>query len=344
MMRKALSLFLCLLCVFVFTGCDGGNPSVEEVSDPVSSEPPKPVFYINPLTGIENLSEDKKDLRPVCVMINNINVAQNVQTGVQKADIVYETEVEGGITRLLAVYKDISVIDALGTIRSARYPYIELALGHDAIYVHHGSDPVYARPYLSSSGVAAFEISSPYAYREKNGLSSEHTLYTDREKILSGIEKKKFRTTTDKNTPFANFRDADEKVTSQYGVANTVSVKFSNYATSIFTYNAQTGLYTKNTKGKTNKDSKTGDTYDFTNVFILSTSIYYYPDGKHRKVELEGGSGFYASAGGYEPITWEKGKGSNSFKFYAADGSELKVNQGKSYVCLHNKDFAPTFE
>ncbi|MEE0841121.1 MAG: DUF3048 domain-containing protein [Acutalibacteraceae bacterium] len=346
MFKKVCSVILCICMLLTAVGCGGGDPSVEEVSnpDPSSSAPPKPTYYINPLTGIKNLTEEQKDLRPVSIMINNIKVAQGVQTGVQKADIVYETEVEGGITRLLAVYKDISVIDNVGTIRSARYPYIELALGHDAVYIHHGMDYTYAKPYLASSGVADFDISGKFAFRERNGLASEHTLYSDAEKIKAGIEAKKFRTTTTKNDNFANFCAEDEKVTPAGGIANTATVKFSSSYSSIFTYNAETGRYTKNSKGKDNKDYKSGATYDFTNVFVLETSITYYPDNKHRKVALSSGSGYYVSMGGYEPITWQKGSGSASFKFYAADGSELKVNQGNSWVCLYDKQFTPTFE
>ncbi|MEE0945815.1 MAG: DUF3048 domain-containing protein [Acutalibacteraceae bacterium] len=346
MFKKIIAAILCFSMLLAIIGCGAGNPSVEEVSnpEPSSSEPPQPTYYVNPLTGVKNLLEEQRELRPVAVMINNINVAQGVQTGVQKADIVYETEVEGGITRLLAVYKDISVLNALGTIRSARYPYIELALGHDAIYVHHGMDYTYAKPYLSSSGVAAINIGSPYAYREKNGLATEHTLYTDAEKLKAGIEAKKFRSTTTKNDTFANFTADDEKIVPSEGGAVTATVKFSNYATSIFTYNEQTGLYTKNTKGKTNKDVKSGETYDFKNVFVLATTVSYYPDNKHRKVALNSGSGYYVSEGGYQAITWQKGSGSASFKFFAADGSELKVNAGNSWVCLHSKEFAPKFE
>ena len=80
-------------------------------------------------------------------MINNISVAQSVQTGLSKADIVYETEVEGGITRLLAVFQDITAAEKIGTIRSARYPYVDLAMGHNAIYVHCGQDGTYCEPH-----------------------------------------------------------------------------------------------------------------------------------------------------------------------------------------------------
>lgn len=45
---------------------------------------------------------------------------------------------EGGITRMLAVYQSLEDVGSIGSIRSARPYYIELALGHDALYVHAG--------------------------------------------------------------------------------------------------------------------------------------------------------------------------------------------------------------
>ena len=47
--------------------------------------------------------------------------------------------VEGGITRCMGIYGDISDVEKIGSIRSARKYYVELAQGYDAAYVHAGS-------------------------------------------------------------------------------------------------------------------------------------------------------------------------------------------------------------
>ena len=44
--------------------------------------------------------------RPIAVMINNIVTARPYHSGLQDAYMVYEMIVEGGITRLMALYKD----------------------------------------------------------------------------------------------------------------------------------------------------------------------------------------------------------------------------------------------
>ena len=131
MYRKILALAVVALMV-CFAGCGkkdtGSETSVDLPTQAEVKNEPKAEYYANPLTGVEELTKEKSQDKPVAIMVNNISVAQKVQTGLSKADIVYETEVEGGITRLLAVFQDISKVEKIGTVRSARYAYIDLAM------------------------------------------------------------------------------------------------------------------------------------------------------------------------------------------------------------------------
>ena len=148
MLKRLLILTLAALAVLL-SGCSIDPPEPnrkDETSNTVSVKEPEEI--LNPLTGAPDIVSGKENNRPVAIMINNISVAQPVQTGVNNADIVYETEVEGGITRLMAVYQDIASVGQIGPVRSARYPYVDLALGNDAIYVHCGQDNLYCKPHL----------------------------------------------------------------------------------------------------------------------------------------------------------------------------------------------------
>ena len=109
MFKRVLSLLLCLVFVLL-VGC-GAKEEVKPSTDAATSseeKAPEPVLAVNPLTGIKNMDPEIANNRPVAITINNISVAQPVQTGLTEAEIVYETEVEGGITRLVAVFQDIS--------------------------------------------------------------------------------------------------------------------------------------------------------------------------------------------------------------------------------------------
>ena len=77
--------------------------------------------------------------RPFAVMIDNHSDAWP-QVGLQKAYMIYEIIVEGGETRLMALFKGANV-EQIGPVRSARHYFIDYAMENDAIYAHFGQSP-----------------------------------------------------------------------------------------------------------------------------------------------------------------------------------------------------------
>ncbi len=293
---------------------------------------------VNPLSGLVNLDPAKAGKRPVAVMINNADVAQDVQMGVSKAEIVYETLAEGGVTRMMAVFQDYENAGQIGTVRSARYAFTDLAMGMDAIYVHAGTDPIYNKPHMSEIGISHLDLGTngaSAAFREKNkpGLATEHTLYTTGEKLAAAIESNDFRTTLkeSRNKPFFSF----EEIGAPEGGASAQSVKvvFSpgNYY-SDYQYNAEEKVYLKFEMGSAHKDLATKEQLTVKNIFILFTSIPEFGDGYHVNQDLSYGSGIYVSEGKATDITWEKGGSSDKLVMKNKDGSELKVNPGNSWI------------
>ncbi len=345
MLRKltvtALALFMLLA-----SGCGSKDvvsepEEVKSVESIVESEP-EPVVYINPLTGEDDLEKGEDTRRPVAVMIGNCNDGRKVQTGVGKADIIYETEAEGGETRLMAVFQDVTDIDRIGSVRSARYAYIDLAMGHNAIYIHCGCDPTYAKPHLDDIDHIGDE--SDYGKRFKNGRPSWHTLYATKDKLWSSIEKK-FKTENKSNDPWQSFASEDETVSLAGGVANSVKVPYSGASKSTFTYDSSTGLYTRIANGIKVNDYITGEATKVKNVIIMLTSITSYPDGEHRKIDLSSGEGYYITNGTYAPIKWSKGSSKSALKFTNADGSALEMNVGNTWVCIASASRSnPVFE
>lgn len=88
----------------------------------------------------EYVAIGKENNCPVAVMIDNHPDARP-QSALSAADLVYEIEAEGGITRYLAIYADIGDLDEIGPIRSARPYFIDIATEVKALYVHVGGSP-----------------------------------------------------------------------------------------------------------------------------------------------------------------------------------------------------------
>jgi Protein of unknown function (DUF3048) N-terminal domain/Protein of unknown function (DUF3048) C-terminal domain len=109
-----------------------GDPIIPGV--PILDEAP----VACPLTGLEPESGSVLDRRVLSVKIENTPEARP-QMGLEEADIVYEQEAEGGITRFNVLYH-CGDADRIGPIRSARPvdPAILAQFG-EPLFVHSGS-------------------------------------------------------------------------------------------------------------------------------------------------------------------------------------------------------------
>lgn len=353
MFKKVFAVFFAALMIFT-VGC-GKKDTTSSNADAVESVPSVPEndetqegpTVVNPLTGVAEFDDvNMAYQRPVAIMINNYcelgnYSVQKVQTGLAQADIIYETEAEGGITRLLAVYQDISKVEKIGTIRSARYQHVDLAMGHNAIYIHSGVN-AYCKPHLKDLDDLDIADGTYGGEKLSNGQSStEHTLYAWTDKLWESIENN-FNTTSKSAATWVNFTQDELKLDG--GTATSIAVPFPTQTTR-FTYDEQSGLYTRVLGSSVQSDYFTKESTQVKNVFILMTSMSKYDDNYTRKVDLKSGTGYYITNGTMKEIKWTKGAASNGFKFTDANGKELEVAAGNSWVCIANKSTCtPTFE
>lgn len=309
--------------------------------------PPPYTGKYSPLTGLP-VADEVLTMRPVAVMVNNLNKAQAVQTGLNEAQLIFETYVEGGITRLMAVYEDIASVGQIGTIRSARYPYVDLALGLQAIYVHNGEDNRYCGPHITETGIPDFDLiggMGKYSFREDTGLAYEHTLYSTGSELAKGIAVKKWDAALSaEREALVAFRKEAEAETPGDGVCSSVTVRFSGSYITEFRYDSATQRYVRYFKDTLRQDYKTGEDVTVKNVFVLQTEQRLYPDKYHVEVDLDGGNGWYISNGGYEAIQWSKGDAEDALVITKADGSTFTANAGNSWICLVDKDHAVTIQ
>ena len=342
MLKRLTALGLCFI-LLISAACTK-KPTDQPKEEPKNEvqEPLKNQAALNPLTGLYEY-DGILNIRPVAVMINNDVRAQDFQAGLPQADIIYETEIEGGETRLMAVFQDAQKVENIGTIRSSRYAYIDLAMGHNAVYIHRGCDTVYAGPHLKDLDHIDIHEGN-YGYRAKNGLALEHTLYAKGDTLWNGIGSK-FSTMLENVNPWQTFAIEGEKVTLSGGKADKVTVAFSGNFKSIFCYDEQTGLYERNFKEKVPTEYLTKQSTKVKNVIVCLTNIQDYPDRVHRKIPLEGGEGYYVTNGTFQKIKWSKGEASSSLKFTNEDGSELVMSPGNTWVCIASSNYSvPTFE
>lgn len=347
---KKTSLILLLILAMVFSLAACGGKAEEEVipGEPIDAKPgmievepePEPVF-LNPLTGLET-EKDLTNLRPYAIMINNKKEALP-QLGVSQADIIYEICAEGGITRMEALFQTVEGVGNLGSIRSIRPYYIEIATGYDAVIVHAGgSEEAYADlknwnlvHFDGVRGGSDAKIFWRDEYRKKNA-GYEHSLLTSGENILNYINSTSIRQSHNDGYK-APVTFGTENAAKSGKDAKEVKVKFSNYKTDLFTYDEAKDLYMIQGYGKDYVDGNTNEQVGVTNVLVLNTTSKVLDKEGRLRVETTGsGSGTYFCGGKAADITWSRNTRNDKFDYKLANGAELEFMPGKTYICVIN--------
>ena len=363
-MKKYAFLLLAVFLLAALAGCGSDTPSespssVSEsvepsseaevtpaVSEPASSaEPtaaPTPDNFTmkvlqapavaNPLTG---LAAKSANARPVAVMINNLKKALP-QHGLKDADIVYEIPAEGGVTRLLAIYNDISAAGVIGSVRSSRPIFIDVAASYDAIYVHHGGSPE-AYSMLKAGAVYNLDgmsLEGSVFYRDaarRKSMGYEHSSMTTGAKISAKLQKSGVRMTG--KAAGTAFRFSYNDLVPAGTAAEKVSVKTGSY-TSEYEFLPDYGTYMRTEHGWSSDANGTGK-LDFRNVFVLQMKYSVISGDSKGRLDFNNfssGKGYYITNGRMQEITWKWASAASRMKFYAADGTELSVNAGKSMI------------
>lgn len=357
MRKKRLALLACAVILWVcLSGCGAAAPSSASSQGGASAsaggtsaqsgsaEPTEPepgLSGVNPLTGLP-MDRAYENSRPVAVMLNDLKAAQP-QLGVSQADIIYEVPAEGGITRMLAVFQSLKGVGDLGSIRSTRPYYLELALSHDALLVHAGGSPdayadIHSWGVDNMDGVNGGSDAKVFwrdpERRKKAGY--EHSMLTSGESILGYLAKGYFR--TEHKSGYSYLQTFTDDGTPAVGTAaGQISVKYSYYKTASFAYDAAAGKYLVSQYGGPYIDGNTEEQVGVTNVLVLKTSIGVISGDTAGRlsVKLTGsGDGIYCCGGKSVPIRWSKAGRNSPFVYTLADGSFLALGRGTSYVCI----------
>jgi hypothetical protein len=253
-------------------------------------------------------------------------------------------------TRGLALYSDITEAEAIGSVRSTRYNFTDIAQGYDAFIAHAGgSDKVMSD--LRKSGVPHYNIdtanSTYYSFRDSNRRSSgydwEHCLFGSGAGLYELMQ---------------NEGCADRDGSKTYGLcftedgtpngenAKVVTVTFKLKGTSkvsTLTYSEDHGKYIYTQYGDTPADVNEATWELFENVFVILTKVKN--DGIYHVATLTGsGEGYYACGGKYIPIRWSRESDTDPFVFTLSDGTQLQQGIGSSYIAIAPLESAVSFE
>jgi len=348
-MKKVITLFVIIISMTVlFSACKSSDDSdVEESASPVETYEDEYDGYTNPLTG-EPMDEDISGNRPFAVMFNNTQIALP-QHGTSEVDIFYEMLAEGGVTRILGVYQDISDVGDIGTIRSVRSYFLDCVQGLDAILIHAGgSDMAYED--IETRGVDHIDGvkgTGDIFFRDSEriaSIGSEHSMFTSSELIEKNISNYSFGTEHDSDYSY-EMKFADDGTPQNGSSASGVEVVFSDYKTGLFEYDADKGVYYVSEYSEAYIDGNNDEQVSVTNVLVLYSGFTPVTGTTLLQTNLVGsGSGYYACGGEYVPITWSKDSYTDQFVYTLEDGTEVVFGCGKSYINIVPTDTEVNFK
>ncbi len=330
-MKRLIPLIL-VLCLML-CAC---NSSVEEETTIPAEETTaeaNEVSLINPLTG-EYLGSEYNG-RVFAVTINNVSVALP-HRGVADADVYFELLVNDYCTRGLALFSDVSKISDVGSIRSTRYNFTDIAQSFDAVLVHANCSDV-VRQDMNASGIDEFSADSEVGYRDSDrrasGYSYEHTLFVTGESMLNHANESGIRLTTEKEYGF-KFATEGTPVNGEDAAEIEICFTLSGQTKkTVMKYDATTDLYVYNQYGKEMADDKTGEKEGFKNVFVIHAPTEN--QGVYHVANLIGsGDGYFACGGKIIPMKWIHAAETDSFTFTLTDGTPLYQEAGSSYIAI----------
>ena len=375
--KKIVALALsAVFCLGSFAGCGKDEEKSEEttassysveLSDASMMEDPSNVSMMKDGKVLSDINgswitpeQDKQRYVAIMVVNNNLGLPQS---GVEKADVVFEMLEEGGISRLLCVFdqETLKTMDKIGPVRSTRVNFDRKALELDAVLVHWGGIwAMMEMPLIEDLDDMNLNTeSSAYGFRvSRPGYGSEFTGYTSGEKVLQGMKDKGFDfDKCDKYESMFSFNMEDKDLEGGE-TCNKISVSSNLESKPYFEYDPSTKLYKKFTYGNVQIDETSGNQLAFKNVIYEFCPHYVLSDEVGSKYidDVGKGSGLYCTNGKVIHITWEKNaKKKFAYKeeifgqtqmrtgacsdygvthFYTDDGQELKLNPGTTYVTL----------
>jgi hypothetical protein len=150
---------------------------------PAASPSPSPVRLLSPFTG-----EPVKSLETVvAVKIDNIKQARP-PTGLQSADIIYSIPVEGGLSRLMAVFSS-RFPKVIGPVRSAREDDLELLrqFGKPA-FAYSGATP-HLLPFIHRARIVDLYAGTASGYFRDPRRLAPYNLYAQSASLLAQAKK-----------------------------------------------------------------------------------------------------------------------------------------------------------
>ncbi|MCK4744546.1 DUF3048 domain-containing protein [Candidatus Parcubacteria bacterium] len=275
------------------------------------------------------VAEDSPNFYSVAITIDN-NGGAKPQVGLEKANLVIEAPVEGGITRFLAIFADGENIDKIGPVRSARPYFLDWAKEFNALYCHVGGSPESLKLIKQGAILDLDQYYKSRYYWRSSKRPRPHNVFTSSELLNKALENYSL---TEHNFSSLTFKD-DIELEKRGEPPNNIIINFAaaNFNSVMWKYVREDNEYSRfhNKKPHLTAD---GNVIKAKNLIIQKTKIRSIDAEDRKKIETIGsGEAIIFLDGKIISGMWEKQSRKDRTKFYDQDGEDMRFNRGKTWI------------
>lgn len=297
---------------FILNKCfnrDGSNKCIRRLIDGV---------YVLP--GLENFF-------PVAVIIEN-HVDSRPASGLAQANLVYEAEAEGNITRYLAFYASGEPIKEIGPVRSIRPYFIDWTNELSAVLVHCGGSPVALVKIINDNVYNLNEFyQGKYFWRDVS-RPSPHNVYTSLTNVKKYLESNNLI-----NGNFFSWKYKDDLASNLRPLTSGIKIVFKipDYVVE-WKYNPEKNDYLRYLAGiiQVDRDNKE---IRAKNIIIEYVEAEVIDEELRLKMNnLGSGKTLICFDGSCQSGEWKKEKSYSRSWFYDRNMAEIEFNAGTTWI------------
>lgn len=323
--------------LLVVPACSGGGPSRSGGGSRTSGPPSgtstsAPARVVAPLTG---LPVGKVAARPALVVKIENSSAARPQSGVDRADLVVEELVEGGITRFAAVFQSRDP-GLVGPVRSLRDVDASVAAPLRGLLASSGAASVVLKRVRRAPVQLMTPSSPPSAYVRTRSRPAPHNLYAHASALWAHADKG-HRAPPEPYLPVA--ADAAHASTATGTATRSLRLRFSPSAQPRWSYDAGAHRWLRS-EGTTPSRTAAGVRMTAQNVLVLRVRTrdagYRDPIGNPVPETVLTGSGALTLVSGGRRVagTWHKASRDAGLHLTDAGGHPLLLAPGTTWVEL----------
>lgn len=335
-----------LIVTAVLLGACGGGGD-EEATTTTSEAPTTtaavtttaPVGPVSMLTGLASTDPATLTRPVVAVKIDNVDGKSTPQIGINQADVVYEFQVEGQVTRLLSLFQSTDAAP-VGPVRSARGSEVAMLdeLNHP-LFTWHGANDVLLQAVRNSTVIPRSIDDIPGVFYRASDRPAPYNSFI---KGTSDVRATAPAGSAGPTVPIFAFAKPGEAASPLAVPASRVDIRFPppfgrGGGEAPVTYEWDQGKWQRTQKGRPHVDAD-GNRVAIENVIVRFTEAVDSGtvDKAGTRVPtakvIGTGEVWVFSNGTVTTGTWNKADNVSPTKYLDAQGNEIKLTPGRTWV------------